>query len=102
MYQKFLHEREVGKEVTMRPGRAPHLQKPGLSAAVECLCHVTRNETRQELIFFGHISDFLQEEKSLHRNIINQVILLLTAQSNLLKFWGNFNSGYEERGLKIA
>lgn len=25
-YQKFLHEREVGKEVTMRPGRAPHLQ----------------------------------------------------------------------------
>lgn len=29
----------------MRPGRTPHLQKPGSSVALEGLCHTTCNET---------------------------------------------------------
>lgn len=89
MYQKFLHEREVGKEVNWGQEELHTCR----NQARQQLLHVfaTQHIMRQELTFFGRISDFLQEQKSLHRNIINQVIIFLTTQSNLLKFLGNFN-----------
>lgn len=89
MYQKVLHERKVGKKVTMRPGRA----------------HTCRNQTCQQLLkviatqhvmkqtgahFLWPYFRFPARRKRLAQEHY-QPGHIPPHQSKLLKFLGNFN-----------